>query len=398
MSLLSYEGALQRVRNGIQPLSRVERVDLRGAIGRILAQEIVGTVDHPPFDNSGVDGYAVAESPRLNHPIPVLGQIVAGGPSMWLSGGCALRVLTGGALPPNTYAVVMQEDVEPVIGRIRVKAGVRKDENIRRQGDDFRRGDLLLKPGQLLNSGAIALLASQGILEPEVFELPSVGILTTGDELVSIETEPAASQLRDSNQELLAAALAKVGVTKIVRRRVRDDGPATEEALTELATDTDLIVASGGASVGDFDFLRSSLEKIGEIDFHGISVRPGKPTMFGRVGNTPVFGLPGNPSSTFVCFQLFVAEAIRRLASRSSPESIWVPARFRGKISPTQRDHFERVLIVSLGGELFADGLHGENSQGLKACAVCNGLARIPGALSMAEPVVEPIVQVLLID
>ena len=392
MSLLSYDEALSRVRGRLEPRLRVESVELLAALKRVLAEPIHARLDHPPFDNSGVDGYALAEAPSVDRPIPVLGEIVAGGPTVWLAGGCSLRVLTGAALPPNTYAVVMQEDVEPLIGRIKINASVSADENVRRRGEDFSQGDLLLDVGQPLNSGAIALLASQGVTAVSVFLAPTIGVLTTGDELVSIDVEPSGSQLRDSNQELLAAGLLSLGVRTIVRWRVRDDPLLTAGALSELASACDLVIVSGGASVGDHDYLRSSVEKLGRVEFHGISVRPGKPTLFGFIGETPLLGLPGNPSSSFVCFHLFVGEMVRRMSGHSSPEPVWIPATFRGDISPSPRDHFERVLVKVSDGVLYADRLPSENSQGLKACALCTGLARIPGGTESRS------VNVLLID
>ena len=386
MSLLTYEEALERIRESLQPLGRVARVALQSSAGRILAEPVFAKIDHPPFDNSGVDGFALAEAPRGDKPIPVLGEIAAGGPTMWLSGGCALRVLTGGRLPPNTFAVVMQEDVQITTGRIKVSGSVSRGENVRVQGEDFRGGDLLLGAGVLLNSGGVALLASQGLTEVPVFSPPVVGVLTTGDELVPVDAEPSGSQLRDSNQELLVAALSSLGVSTVVRRRVRDDLADTQEALALLASESDLVIVSGGASVGDYDYLRSAVEKLGEIRFHGVSVRPGKPLLFGQVGGKPLFGLPGNPSSTFVCFHLFVGEAVRILTGWRDAAPLWLPALYVGGVSPSPRDHFERVTLSVEEGGLVARELPSKNSQGLRACALCGGLARIPGGTVSEEP------------
>lgn len=311
---------LKLVREICRPLA-TERVSLTNAAGRVLREPICAPEDQPPFDRSSVDGFAV----RLDDAAArfrVVDEIRAGD---WkprqLQPGEALRIATGGALPGDGLQVVMREDAEREGNFISV---TRRDaeRHIRFRGEDARAGQILVEPGIRLQPGTLGLLASVGCVQPLVTKLPRVLHLATGNEIVPPEQTPQHGQIRDSNSTLVGAFLDQWRIQP-TQLRVAEDEAAARAALAGSAREADLILISGGASVGEHDFTRHLLEQFGfTIHVSKTTARPGKPLIVAQHGNTVAFGLPGNPLAHFVCLNLYVRMALEAFAGRPA-ESVF---------------------------------------------------------------------------
>ena len=293
-----------------------ERVPLASALDRVLREPVVAPEDQPPFDRSAIDGYLV----RADEPaglVALSARASPGSPAPDLPApGHAVRILTGGALPPANAALVMQEDTEPADdGRLRLLQPP-STRHIRRRGSQARAGAELLASGQRLHAGSLALLASLGATQPLVTRRARVAHLVTGGELVSPDTTPAPGQIRDCNSTLIAALLAQSDADLHWHQRVSDSRAATADALAAaLASDADVLLISGGASVGDHDHTAALLAAQGfTLHCEKVASRPGKPFIAASRDGRLAFGLPGNPLSHFVCFHLFVKRVLARLA------------------------------------------------------------------------------------
>lgn len=300
-----------------------EEVPFEEACGRVLAAPLAAREDLPGFDNSAMDGYALRaldvagasrSSPRN---LSLVGSARAGGSAASFVGpGQAARVLTGAALPPGADSVVMQELAAPDgRGGVGILQDAEAGQHVRRRGEDIRSGGPLLERGAVLRPAEIGLLAAQGIATVRVVRRPRLAILPTGDEL----TRPApGAGLRDSNGPALAAACLRWGAWARRRPAVGDDRAAIAAAAKAALAEADVLLLTGGVSVGDFDFTRPALEDLGaEVVFAGVSIKPGKPLLFALVDGKPVFGLPGNPVSAMVCAEEFVRPALERLQGRA---------------------------------------------------------------------------------
>jgi molybdopterin molybdotransferase len=317
--MLSYDEALTRVLAAVPSLLPSEQVALEDALGRILAEDVLADSDLPPFDNSAVDGYAVrypATGAPLSGSTFVIGQTIAAGsaPRAPLGPGEAARIFTGAPIPEGTDAIVMVEDTEEISGNPVRLHDPGSPSFIRKAGSDIGRGQTALRSGDILTPAVIGLLASLNRAEAPCRCRPRVALLTTGDELVPVGPRPLRlGQIRESNGPALAAAVSAAGGVVVHRRQVPDDPHAVDEALDSCAG-CDVIVTSGGVSVGAFDYVKAALEKRGGLNFWRIAIKPGKPLAFGRVGDALFFGLPGNPVSSLVTFELFVRPVLRKLA------------------------------------------------------------------------------------
>ena len=344
-----------------------------------LAEPLVAADAHPRFDNSSVDGYAVPGPVDSGGGLSLSSKAVpAGGVASDLIVGECCRVLTGAPIPANCFGVAMQEDVDVVESNVSFTAGVVKDQNIRRRGADLMEGDELASVGSPVNSGVVALGASQGYRTLAVFSRPRVGLVTTGDELVDPAETPKGSQLRDSSQSMLVAQLHGAGVELVECHRIADDFSLLRQTLVALSERCDLIVTAGGASVGDHDCIPGAVRKHGFIYLRNVGIQPGKPTLFGRIGETPILALPGNPASSFVCFELFGVEMIRIMAGFSHPSRRWLPAVYEGDHEPNGRQVFERARLLAEGGALHATPLPVQESFGIRSLAGADALARLP--------------------
>jgi molybdopterin molybdotransferase len=342
--MLSIEEARARILADLTALPG-ELVSLDLALGRTLAIAVVATRALPGFDNSAMDGYAVRAIDLAAIPasLRVIGVVGAGGHATRpLAAGEAWRIFTGAPMPAGADSVVMQEDTEVHDREVHIRKAVRLGANVRRAGEDMRPGEVLARAGAVIGSGDVGALAAQGVHEVLVVRRPKVAIVPTGDEIIPIDREPGPGQVPNSNAHMLAAQVVAAGATPLVRPIVKDDRLELAQALRTAADEADLVLTSGGVSVGDFDHVRGVAEEHGSLDFWKVAMKPGKPLAFGRLFSRPFIGLPGNPVSGFVCFALFVAPALRKLAGAAVVE----PRRLRMQLdAPVRPDKSRRELV-----------------------------------------------------
>lgn len=322
--MISVRSAIEVIVGDVRPLGS-ERIALPQALARVLAETVEATRDVPPFRNAAMDGYALraadvaaatAEAPAM---LRVLETVGAGSmPSRSVTAGTAVKIMTGSPMPDGADAVVRVEDTQEQHGDVQVRIGVAAGTHVRHPGEDMRRGDTVLVPGRALRPADIGLLASLGIAVVSVRRRPTVSILATGDELVELGQPLAPGQIFNSNAYTLAAAVEEAGAIPRVLGIVRDTPTATREAFAD-AFMADVVLSTGGVSMGTFDLVRQTLAALGVVErFWKVAQRPGKPLAFGVRDGTPVFGLPGNPVSSLVCFYLYVRPALRALQGLTS--------------------------------------------------------------------------------
>jgi len=321
---LRVDKALEAIRACLAPVAEDETVAIRDALGRVLAEQIVPSVDVPGHDNSAMDGYAVRAA-DLDTPgetvLEMIGTALAGRTFAGevMPGQC-VRVMTGAVLPRGADTVVVQEVCRVDGRRIGVPAGQKTAQNVRAAGEDLKAGVTVLRPGQPVRAAELGLLASLGVAQVRVKRRLRVAFFSTGDELASIGAPLAQGQVYDSNRYTLHGMLAGLGVEIFDLGVVRDDPRRLEEAFTSATAKADVIVTTGGVSVGEADFVKQVMAKLGEVLFWKIAMRPGRPMAFGRIacgGNAAfLFGLPGNPVAVMVTFHQFVRPALLALGGR----------------------------------------------------------------------------------
>jgi molybdopterin molybdotransferase len=303
----------------LSPIRGSERLAIRSALGRILSEAVVSPVDVPAHDNSAMDGYALrhADLGAAETTLEVAGTAFAGRPFEGTIGaGQCVRIMTGGVVPASLDTVVMQEHARAAGDRVTVGSGHRKGQHVRRAGEDLRRGAVALARGKLMTPADVGLLASLGIGEIDVYRKLRVAFFSTGDELVSIGQPLAPGQIYDSNRYTIYGMLSRLGVDMVDMGVVRDDPALLERKFREAAEMADVVMTSGGVSVGEADFIKDLLNQLGEVLFWKIAMKPGRPLAYGRVGNAHFFGLPGNPVSVMVTFYQFVRDALYVLMGR----------------------------------------------------------------------------------
>jgi molybdopterin molybdotransferase len=341
----------------LAPVAGVERVATRAALGRILAEAIVPAFDVPAHDNSAMDGYAVRAADLKAEGetrLALIGSALAGRAFQGEArAGECVRVMTGAVLPQGTDTVVIQEVVQSAGDAVLVPPGQKKGQNVRYAGEDLKTGVAVLRPGQVLRPAEVGLIASLGLAEVNVRRRLRVAFFSTGDELASIGAPLASGEVYDSNRYTLYGMLARLGVELIDMGVVRDDPARLEAAFRDAASCADAIVTSGGVSVGEADFVKQTMAKLGEVLFWTIAMRPGRPMAFGRIGNAVLFGLPGNPVAVMVTFYQFVREALLYLAGRAGDCSLpllKVPSAHAIRKVPG-RTEYQRGVLYREGGE-----------------------------------------------
>jgi len=346
--MISVEEALQRVADACAPLP-AETVSLAEAAGRVLAEDVVSRLTQPPSNVSAMDGYAVraADVARVPVSLPVVTEIAAGAPAdQPLQPGQAARIFTGAALPEGADAVVIQENTERAGDQVTIQKSVAAGTFVRRAGLDFKAGDVGLRAGARLTPRDIGLAAAMNVPWLAVRRRPRVTILTTGDELALPGDPMTSSQIISSNGFSLAAAVSAFGGEPLLLG-IAPDQPEALKAMAAGAKGSDLFVTSGGASVGDHDLVQAVLGEDGlEVDFWKIAMRPGKPLIFGRIGATPMIGVPGNPVSTLVCAALYVRTAMNVMLGQTPPWPVPEPAVLGADLGPNdQRQDYLRATL-----------------------------------------------------
>ncbi|MGF6526936.1 molybdopterin molybdotransferase MoeA [Variovorax sp. PvP013] len=334
-ALMPLETALATLLSKAAPTTATEDVPTFEADGRVLAQDVVSGLTVPPHDNSAMDGYAVrgADCAAAGAELPVSQRIPAGSVGMPLAAGSVARIFTGAPIPEGADAVVMQEDVAAIAGTDRVRIGIvpAPGQWIRRAGEDVARGDVVLARSARLTPAALGLAASVGLDRLRVAKRPRVALLSTGDELVMPgEVAPEAMKpgtIYNSNRFFMRALLARLGCEVTDLGLVPDRLEATVAALRTAAASNDLIVTTGGVSVGEEDHIRVAIESLGELSLWSLAIKPGKPFAYGRIGDAHVTGLPGNPVSSFMTFLMLVRPFVLRLQGVEHVEPHAVPMR-----------------------------------------------------------------------
>ena len=352
---LRVDKAIEAIRACLTPVSEKETVPVREALGRVLAQNIVPDIDVPAHDNSAMDGYAVRSSDlsQKETTLEEIGVVLAGKPFHGsVSPGQCARVMTGAVMPQGTDTVVIQEVVKREGKRVVVPPGQKKGQNVRYAGEDLKIGVPVLKPGQLLRPAEIGLIASLGIGAVAVKRRLRVAFFATGDELASIGAKLKEGEVYDSNRYTLHGMLSRLGVEIADLGVVRDDPGALEAALKK-ASECDVIITTGGVSVGEADFIKQLMAKLGEVLFWKIAMRPGRPMAFGRIGPAYLFGLPGNPVAVMVTFYQFVRDALLHLSGRTDDYAIpLLKAVSAEKIRKVPgRTEYQRGILYREGGE-----------------------------------------------
>jgi molybdopterin molybdotransferase len=387
--VLTVEQALEAILSSVR-LLETERVDIVASLGRVLAETIESRREIPPWDNSSMDGYAVraADTARGSVELPVVGRITAGQmASAALGAGQAMRIFTGAPLPAGADAVVPQEDVDADGDRIKIRGAVERGAYVRPRGEDLHQGETVLEPGHAIGPAEVGMLATLGVPQVRVYRRPRVAILSTGDELADLGTEPTASQIPNTNTYSLMAQVIEAGGEPIALGVVPDRLEAIEARIA-AARSADALVSSAGVSVGDMDFVKEALTRAGaELRLWRVAMRPGKPITFGSLQGRPVFGLPGNPVSAMVTFELFVRPALRLMAGHRQVQRPRVRARALAPIPNSgQRRGYLRVVLTPDGRGGYGARLTGEQGSAiLRSMVLADGLAVMAGDTVIAE-------------
>ena len=359
-----------------------ESVPLAAAHGRVLAADVIAPRDVPGFANSAMDGYAVrgADLPSAGEKaFHLCGVALAGqGEIPAVAPGTCVRITTGAPLPPGADTVVMQENARVDGDTIRIAAGTVAGVNVRAAAEDYAAGDLAFRRGTRLSPARVAVLASFGLAEVRVVRRPRAVLLTTGDELVAAGAPLAPGRIPDSNCHSLAGLLGEHGVALLRHERLRDEPERLRAALVRAGSEADLVVSSGGVSVGEADFLPRLVAQIGEVYFWKVRIRPGMPFLFGRVGAALAFGLPGNPVSGIATFLTLVRPALAAMSGATAPAPLY--ARLAGDVHKRHaRAEYQRArLECDAEGRLHARPLAHQGSGMLRGVAEADALIVLP--------------------
>jgi molybdopterin molybdotransferase len=352
---LRVDRAGEAIRRCLPPLEETQLVPVREALGRVLAQDIVPSINVPSHDNSAMDGFAVRFSDLSSTEVALreIGTALAGKPFAGkVEAGQCVRIMTGAVMPQGTDTVVIQEIVKQDGARVVVPPGQKARQNVRYAGEDLKVGMPVLAPGRRLSPADIGLIASLGIGEVKVRRRLRVAFFSTGDELASIGTALKEGEVYDSNRYTLHGMLSRLGVEVLDLGVVRDRPEALERAFLDASQKADVIITTGGVSVGEADFVKQLMAKLGEVLFWKIAMRPGRPMAFGRIGDAFLFGLPGNPVAVMVTFYQFVRPALLHL---SGQESIEAPMLKASAAEPMRkvpgRTEYQRGIVFREAGD-----------------------------------------------
>ena len=378
------EDAQSFVIGSCPPLAPVE-VRFDAAVGLVLASDVVAAEQVPPFDNTAVDGYAVLAADTAHVPVelPVVADVAAGATTDHvLRSGEAIRIMTGAPLPAGADAVVMVEETERIgADRVRIHSGVAPGDAVRRAGDDVHPGDLLFEAGTVVTPAIVGVLASINARIVTVHPRARVAVLSTGDELVEDGRPLRPGEIRESNRRMLAGLLRETGCDVVDMGTVRDDEAALEVVLRQAAASCDAIVTSGGVSMGDYDVVKAVLGRIADMTWLQIAIKPAKPFAFGTLDRTPIFGLPGNPVSSIVSFEMLARPALRRMMGHrrlARPSHIAIADDGLAR-RPDGKVHLMRVTAeFADDGRCHVRPARAQGSHQLAATALSNAIAVVP--------------------
>jgi molybdenum cofactor synthesis domain-containing protein len=391
--MISVAEAIQIVRQQSVPLG-AEKVDLPGALGRVLAQEVVADSDLPPFDRSQMDGYAVRAADTTSAPVSlrIVGESAAGkGWHQQMNEGEAVRIMTGAPVPAGADSVQQVELAHELKDGtvVEVLAPVEHGRSIVRQGDEIKAGESVLRPGVTINAAMMAVLAAFGYAQVEVAKRPRVAVAATGSELVSVEQQPGPDQIRDSNNYSISACAELAGAVVQRLPLTRDETSLLKNQIAAAADQFDVVVTSGGVSMGVYDVTKNALKELGaEIFFERVALRPGKPIVFARLPSGALFfGLPGNPVSVSVTFNLFTRTALLAMQGANEPvlkqETVVLARSVKGTMD--RESYLPAQLMTNDDGELIAFPLKWGGSSDFVSFALTTALAIIPAGVKSVD-------------
>lgn len=360
-----------------------EQVRLEQALGRVLAEEVRANRDQPPYDVSAMDGYALRSADLGNIPamLEIIEDIKAGDlPRKTLAPGQCARIMTGAPLPPDADAVIRVEDTGALANnRVQVNQSVKPGHDIRRLGENMRNGEVVLNSGTEITPGVIGVLATVKRAQVQVYRRPRVAILSTGNELEGLDEPVDPNKIPDANSYALMAQVQALGIEPVLLGIARDD-PKELENYLKRGLEYDVLLVSGGTSVGVHDYVRPTIEALGaQMLFWRVAMKPGHPVAFGKVGEKIIFGLPGNPVSSMVCFEEFVAPALRRMMGYARTHRRTIEARLTHDVKHQPgRTEFIRVMLAKEEGGYAATSTGAQGSGMLLSMAKADGLAVVP--------------------
>ena len=362
-----------------------DEVDISKSRGLVLADTVISNAYVPPFPNTAIDGYAVRAVDTEHAPVKlkVIGTLPAGKvPDLEVGPDEAVRIMTGAVIPEGADSVVMVEKTKEAENgdAVIVEESIKNGNFIRQPGEDFVKGSELFTSGTLIGAAHIGVFATIGLEKVTVFKRPIVGVMSTGDELVQGSSQLKPGQIRDSNRHTIKALLEEMGAEIIDFGLIPDDEKAIESALLSAIEKCDAVVTSGGVSMGDFDYVKVVLDRLGEMKWMQVAIKPAKPLAFGLLNDVPIFGLPGNPVSAMVSFELFMRPALLKMMGY---KQIWRPYLRAKAATPLKRRkdgkvHFARVTLTRKKDSYEVSLLEGQGSHQLAAMANAQGLAVLP--------------------
>ena len=367
--LLSIDTALERIKTALHPVSGSEKVVLKNALGRVLSESIYSPINSPHDRNAAMDGYAFS-SQDIIHDQPftlrLAGTSWAGRPFKGnLQQGQCIRIFTGAVVPAQADSVVMQEQVQTNGQTVLFPANTTSQQHIREVGEDVKQGCLLCAHPKKLNAIDLGLLASAGVYELNVKRTVKIAFLSTGDELTALGQPLESGKIYDSNRYTLSGLLADASYSITDLGVIADDKQLLEDTFTEAAKNYDVVITTGGASVGEADYVKEILDRCGEVNFWKIAIKPGKPLAFGKIGSCYFFGLPGNPVAVIVTFQFIVAPALKQLSGAPDSKSLQLTATCTTalKKAPGRQEYQRGILTQDPNGEFYvtSSGKQGSN-------------------------------------
>ncbi len=372
--MIAVKNAIQIIESTIRS-QKVHSKKVVKVLNQVLAEDIVSPIDMPPFKQSSMDGYAIIHSEEGQYQIT--GEVQAGASKdLTLKQGEAVRIFTGARVPESADTVVMQEHTSVEKNVLIVEEVPKKGSNVRPQGEQIKKGEVALQKGTLLKQAAIGFLAGLGIEEVKVFNLPKVSILITGNELQPPGKKLKKGQVYESNSITLKLALKNLGINKVTVEHVKDKLGATTKVIKKHLRQADVVLISGGISVGDHDFVKEALErnKVEEL-FYKVNQKPGKPLWFGKKDEKVVFALPGNPASSLTCFYVYVLPALKRMMGH---RDMHLPRKTATASEDIRNKHRKDLFLKGIVNDGKAKVLIGQASSMLRSFAICNALLMIP--------------------
>ncbi|HEY7660115.1 MAG TPA: gephyrin-like molybdotransferase Glp [Actinomycetota bacterium] len=390
--LLSVDEARERVLSRIKPLQPLD-LPLTEAYGCVIASGVTAERDIPDFASSAMDGYAVRSSevaeanPDAPIELRIVGRAMIGErPDGTVGGGEAFAIATGAPIPAGADTIVPIENCQVVGSTVQILSGSPEGKHIRPSGEDMRAGETLVQAGRRLQAPELALLATGGISHPLVHPRPRVVVISTGDELIPPSQRPEYGQVRDSNGYSLFGALREAGAVPTLAGIVHDDVDAFRDVVMSHMTQADAFVSSGGVSVGERDVVKAAFFRRGDVEFTKVAMQPGMPQGFGEIEGKPFFGLPGNPVSVFVSFEVFIRPALMKMMGRRQLFRPEVPARLDTDVSgPVGKTQFARVRVRRTKEGWIATPTGGRGSNLIATVARANGLAIVPPGVATAQ-------------